>query len=122
MTDVLQVIHAGGSSNRTIDHIVKESTLIELYRECHMTIENSFHLEHRTIRHAPPNMVNTLRKLSETFKRTTPHKYSLSRTALHCTPDQIAVAMHLLLIRKEVPSVVDGEDSAEVNADDLEAE
>ncbi|OBZ77632.1 hypothetical protein A0H81_02890 [Grifola frondosa] len=37
-----KVIHAGGSSNKTIEHIIKESVLIEMYRECHTTIENGF--------------------------------------------------------------------------------
>ncbi|THV04168.1 hypothetical protein K435DRAFT_649856 [Dendrothele bispora CBS 962.96] len=51
-----KVIHAGGSSNRTIDHIIKESPLIELYRQCHMAIEKGFYLNHQTVRHAPPDM------------------------------------------------------------------
>lgn len=44
-----KVIHAGDSSNHTINHIIKEFPFIELYRECHMAVS-------QTIRHAPPNM------------------------------------------------------------------
>lgn len=46
-----KVIHAGGSSNRTIDHIIKESPLIELYRDCHMAVENGFHLTQSATHH-----------------------------------------------------------------------
>ena len=44
--------------------------MIELYRECHMTIKNGFHLEHCTIRHAPPDMTKTLQKLCQTIGKT----------------------------------------------------
>lgn len=95
--------------------------MIELYRECHITVENGFHLEHRTIRHAPPDMTATLQKLREVMKKTRPHEYTPSRKAKHCVVDQIAVAMHLLMTKRETPSV-DDEELAGVEAEDLGAD
>ncbi|KII91006.1 hypothetical protein PLICRDRAFT_106940 [Plicaturopsis crispa FD-325 SS-3] len=115
-----KVIFAGGSSNKTIDHIVKESPLIELYRECHVTVENGFHLEHRTIRHAPPNMTKTLRKLREKLEhRTRPHVLSPARTSRYAVPDQIAAGMNILLTRKDSNSSTVEEEHLDVEGDDL---
>ncbi|KAG1728757.1 uncharacterized protein EDB91DRAFT_1239323 [Suillus paluster] len=36
------------------------SPLIKLYRECHITIENGFHLKNCTMKHVPPDMTRTL--------------------------------------------------------------
>jgi hypothetical protein len=116
-----QVIHAGGSSNHTIEHIIKESPLIELYRECHMAVENGFHLQHRTVRHAPPDMTKTLRKLRQTLQITKPHIYEPARAADNSIPDQIATALNLLMTRKEVLNV-DDEETTEVEGDDIGAE
>lgn len=103
-----------------MDHIIKESPLIELYRHCHMTVENGFHLSHRTIRHAPPDMTVTLRQLRVEIEKSSPHKFTPSRAAYHSTPDQIANAMHLYMTNKFAPDVED-EEGASIEGDDLAA-
>ncbi|KAG1895704.1 uncharacterized protein F5891DRAFT_959730 [Suillus fuscotomentosus] len=53
----IKVIFPGGGPNGTLEHIIKESPLIEIYRSCHVTMENTFHLQHQTIWHSAPNRV-----------------------------------------------------------------
>ncbi|KAJ7582032.1 hypothetical protein C8J56DRAFT_793049 [Mycena floridula] len=117
-----KVIHAGGSSNRMIDHIIKESPLIELYRECHTTVENGFHLMHRTIRHQPPNMRKTLDTLGGIMSAVQPHKFLAGRKANYSVPDQIAVAMNLVMKKVTVAEWTGDEDdegTADVAPEDL---
>ncbi|EGO30864.1 hypothetical protein SERLADRAFT_344304, partial [Serpula lacrymans var. lacrymans S7.9] len=44
-----KVEFAESGPNHTIDHIIKESPLIKVYRYCHTVIENVFYLQHCTI-------------------------------------------------------------------------
>lgn len=59
---ISQVIFCGKGSNRTITHIINQSTLIDTYRSVHVNIEKNFMLSN-TSRHAPTDMTNTLREL-----------------------------------------------------------
>ncbi|KAG1906351.1 uncharacterized protein F5891DRAFT_1125665 [Suillus fuscotomentosus] len=66
-----KVIFAGTGPNCTINHIIKQSPLIEVYRNCHITVENTFHLTHCTIRHAQPDMTKTIQRLASCIKEST---------------------------------------------------
>ncbi|KIJ09296.1 hypothetical protein PAXINDRAFT_164394 [Paxillus involutus ATCC 200175] len=108
-----KVIFAGKGSNRTIEHILKESPLIELYRGCHVLIEDAFHIQGRTINHAPPDMTKILQKLGEEICKNSPHVFKPGRGA-----------DNLLMDDKAAVEDIDGEDDSagEVNADDIAAE
>ncbi|KAG1890423.1 uncharacterized protein F5891DRAFT_965010, partial [Suillus fuscotomentosus] len=45
----------------------------ELYRNCHVMMENAFHLQHCTIQHAAPDMTKTIQKLAARIKQKNPH-------------------------------------------------
>lgn len=92
--DEIQVIFAGTGSSRNITHIINESPLIELYRSCHVTVENGFHLKHLTIRHAPPNMTNTIAKLRREIENSSPHKFTAGRRVDFVVEDKISAAAH----------------------------
>ncbi|KAG1754913.1 uncharacterized protein EDB91DRAFT_1042621, partial [Suillus paluster] len=112
-----KVIFRGGGPNGTLDHIIKESPLIEVYRSCHVTMENAFHLQHHTIRHAPPDMTKTIQKLTARIKQKNSHTKKEGRSALHSIPDQIAAGMVLIQEQK----IVSEEDTGvfELEADDF---
>ncbi|KAF8239099.1 hypothetical protein L208DRAFT_1420841 [Tricholoma matsutake] len=88
-----KVIIAGTGPNRTIEHIIQESLLIELYHDCHVTIENGFHLEHS-------------------------HCFTAGHHAKMVIPDQIAAAMNTMQKKKKLTENEDNE-ILEVEADDL---
>ncbi|KAG2087739.1 hypothetical protein BD769DRAFT_1632408 [Suillus cothurnatus] len=91
-----KVIYRGGGPNGTIEHIIKESPLIKVYRNCHIIIENGFHLQHQTIRHAQPDMTNTICKLSMRIKEKYTRIKTFGRKALWSIPDQINEGMALM--------------------------
>ncbi|KAF9565289.1 hypothetical protein CPC08DRAFT_630209 [Agrocybe pediades] len=95
-----KVIYGGEGSTRTLKHILDESILIEFFRECHVTIENGFHLVNRTISHHPTNMVKTLHRMEHHFDDGNPHVYTPGRKAEHNVPDMIAVGMHDIQTKK----------------------
>lgn len=47
-------MYSGHGPNHTIDYIIKQSPIIELYRQCHENIEENFRLLKRTIKHMDP--------------------------------------------------------------------
>lgn len=71
----LQVIFSGTGPNRTIKHIIKESPLIEVYRHCHVTVENAFHLQYQTLHHSPPDMTKTIQRLAARIKEKGAHTF-----------------------------------------------
>ncbi|KAG1894465.1 uncharacterized protein F5891DRAFT_1130925 [Suillus fuscotomentosus] len=111
-----KVIYRGGGPNGTLEHIIKESPLIKVYHNCHVVIENRFHLQHQTIRHAQPEMMNTIRKLSTKIKENYAHIKKEGRKALWSIPDQINEGMVLMqeqkIVSEEETGVfdVDGDD------------
>jgi hypothetical protein len=114
-----KVIFGGTGSNQTIEHIIQESPLIELYRDCHVTVENGFHLEHRTIRHTHPNMTKTLRRLRTEIARHSPHTFKACRRLKMCIPDQIAVAMDMMQKKKDATGNEAEDEQVEVDGIDL---
>lgn len=58
-----QVIYGGRSSNRTIDRIIKESPLIQVYRDMLNTVESVFILGPQTVRHGEPDMSKTYKQM-----------------------------------------------------------
>lgn len=117
--DILQVIFCGAGPNGTLEHIIKESPLIEVYRNCHVTMENAFHLQHRTIRHAPPSVTKMIRKLTTLIKEKHSHVRKDCRGAFQSIPDQIAAGISLA--QEEKMDMVSEEDtgSFELEADDF---
>ncbi|KIM55070.1 hypothetical protein SCLCIDRAFT_17457 [Scleroderma citrinum Foug A] len=70
-----KVIFSGTGPNQTIKHIIKESPLIEVYRHCHVTVENAFHLQYRTLHHSPPDMTKTIQRLAARIKEKGAHTF-----------------------------------------------
>ncbi|KAF9549258.1 hypothetical protein CPC08DRAFT_794174 [Agrocybe pediades] len=116
-----KVIYGGEGSARTLKHILDESILIELFRDCHVTIENDFHLTHRTIKHHPPNMTKTLHRMAHHFESGNPHTYTAGRKADYNVRDMIAVGMNDIQTKKTAPGPEDGvlDDMVEVEPEDL---
>lgn len=122
------MIYGGAGPNRTLERIIDESILIELFRNCHVTVENGFYLETRTLRHSRPNMQKTLNVLAREFQKTGHHTITLGRRAKYRAPDQIEVGMDLIkvdLLKKEAAAAasttVTIELEHEIEADDLAA-
>ncbi|KAF9525694.1 hypothetical protein CPB83DRAFT_771677 [Crepidotus variabilis] len=114
-----KVIYGGSSSNRTLKRIIDESVLIELFRDCHLTVENGFHLEHRTIRHSPPDMTKTINRLKHFINENRPHVFTPGRKVHHCTPDSVTVGLSEVLKTGMVDTSDVDEEEHEIEGDDL---
>ncbi|KAG8989616.1 hypothetical protein FRB90_002167, partial [Tulasnella sp. 427] len=85
--------YCGSGVNRTIQNIIQQSPLIEVFQEAHTVVERSFYLTKRTIKHPPPVMKKTLRQLQEHIRSEgimTPH---LGRTMPEPPINFIAVGL-----------------------------
>jgi len=80
-------------------------------------MENAFHLQHRTIRHAQPDMSKTIQKLAARIQQKDAHIKKDGRGALRSIPDQIAVGIVLIQEQKMVSEEDVG--SFELEADDF---
>ncbi|KAG1854536.1 hypothetical protein F4604DRAFT_1883342 [Suillus subluteus] len=110
-------------SFRPVDWLVErnnlytKSPLIEVYRNCHVTIENAFHLIHRTIRHAQPDMMKTIQRLASHIKEKHSHTFKPGRSALCSILGQVAVSMSLMQERKV--STTDEAEMDNIDPEDL---
>lgn len=59
-----KVIYGGSGSNHTINRIIKESVLVQLYQDCKVTIEHEYILTPKTMKHGDPNLTQTFAALS----------------------------------------------------------
>ncbi len=86
-----------------------------------MTVENGFHLEHRTIRHSPPDMTKTLQKLGQRIEETSPHIFKEGRKADYIIPDQMGAGIAGVQTAGKYTTTTteDGEELVEVDEQDL---
>ncbi|KAF9225046.1 hypothetical protein BS17DRAFT_701773, partial [Gyrodon lividus] len=117
-----KVIFPGSRPNHTIENITKKSPLIEIYHNCHVTVENVFHLQYHTIRHMPPDMTKTIQQLSACIKEKSAHTHKAGCSAFCSIPDQVAKGIALMQIQKGIPDEAEPEGGeVEVEANDLSA-
>ena len=67
-TIFFQVIFCGKGSNRTLTHIINQSSLIDTYHMVHTNIEKNFAIPPSSTQHAPTNMANTLQELHKRIR------------------------------------------------------
>ncbi|KAF8228539.1 hypothetical protein L208DRAFT_1290894 [Tricholoma matsutake] len=62
-TKMQSVEHGGSGPNQTVQCIIKESPLVQTYRDACITIEKNFSLTHLTRAHTDSNMTKTLEEV-----------------------------------------------------------
>ncbi|KAF4566345.1 hypothetical protein EYR36_011771 [Pleurotus pulmonarius] len=60
----LKRIYGGKYSNHTKARIIKESPLIETFKNVRIQVAKMFHLDHRTVKHSPAKLETTFRALN----------------------------------------------------------
>lgn len=55
----------------------------------HISIENNFHLENRTVRHAPPKLTKTLRVLQDYIAKKKSHTFKPGRKVSYAVPNKL---------------------------------
>lgn len=93
-----QRIYAGRSSNHTKGRILKQSPLIEVFKNIRISLENMFALQHRTYKHSPPRLERTFRKLACYMQNTEAHTMIPGRKSAYIVADTAEVGKYKLFI------------------------
>ena len=91
-----KVIYGGSGSNYTVERIIVESPLIELYRTCKKVVEDQYMLSHKTTRHGDPDLVETYAAMSRLAQSTTMLQFTAGRKLDYLTPDYFSMGMEKL--------------------------
>lgn len=75
---------------------MKESALIEVYKNIRIQFEQMFCLEHKTVRHSPPKMKNTFDKLGDYMQKEKTQIEVKGRAAYNIV-DAKAKGMHMTM-------------------------
>jgi hypothetical protein len=76
-----QVVYAGSGKARTLPLVIKQSPLIEIFWSIHVLIQDNFHMLHRSVCHAPPDLTTTIKVLCNGLKKYQAHKSDSARQA-----------------------------------------
>lgn len=84
-----------------MDRIIKESPLIQIYRDCHVNIEENFVLTRRTVNHTAPDMTKTLQALGDYLQNHSPFNHQPQRRSSYVIPNMISKGVELLMTRED---------------------
>ncbi|KAG1796230.1 uncharacterized protein HD556DRAFT_1431369 [Suillus plorans] len=91
-----KVIHGGKGPNRTIDRIILESPLVQVYRNLQRVFEENFLHLHLTTRHTIVDMTRTFNELCRYIAQHSPHELVLGRKSKHSIPDLYSKGLELI--------------------------
>ncbi|KAF8546024.1 hypothetical protein OG21DRAFT_1479726 [Imleria badia] len=92
----MKVVNGGKYSNHTIDYILLESLLVQVYRNLHENFQRHFLHTHLSTRKSKADMVKTFGKLCAYFEKYRPHKLQLGRSSKFCIDELIDVGHSLM--------------------------
>ncbi|KAI0717551.1 hypothetical protein C8T65DRAFT_804900 [Cerioporus squamosus] len=113
-----KVVYGSSGYTRTFQLIIKQSPLIELFRTVHTLFQDNFHLLHRSVRHAPPDIKSTINILLDELEKHEAHVYKPNRTADAKLTDHLREGMYIL----QTTTGILRDDNTAGQEDDLEAE
>ena len=113
-----KVLFGGSYSNYTKRHVIDESSLIDVYHQCHVNIERNLLLAGLTSHHTPPDLTNTYRALLDYMSASKPNDHTAGRTAAYNIPDMITKGLSVLLTT-EAKDVRDELDEMTVEEEDI---
>ena len=73
ITHICQVTYSGKFSNKSIEHILNESPLVETYRRLHEVFSENFCVSKKTTSHHSPDMAKTYMELLNAIKQENTH-------------------------------------------------
>ncbi|KAG1837973.1 hypothetical protein DFJ58DRAFT_625596, partial [Suillus subalutaceus] len=91
-----KVYYRGKSSNHTIDRIILESPLVQVYHNLQRVFEENFLHSHLTTQHAIVDMTQTFIELCRYIAQHSPHEPVLGRKSKHSIPDLYTKGLELI--------------------------
>ncbi|KAI6020767.1 hypothetical protein PISMIDRAFT_69800, partial [Pisolithus microcarpus 441] len=82
-----KVKNGGKNSNRSVEWIILESPLVQVYQNLQGLVQQSFGHTHLTTNHAAPNMRKTIARLQEQLTLNSPHTVLAGRKSQYLVDD-----------------------------------
>ncbi|KAK7682119.1 hypothetical protein QCA50_014705 [Cerrena zonata] len=120
-----KTINGGDSSNYQKEHIIKESPLLEIYRNIQEQLQDMFESNQKGNLHSSPNMERTFQVLARYMEKTKASSVVPGRSAHYVVPDVMLEGMHILMTTNVESADVDQDtgDNEDESADkELEVE
>lgn len=123
-----KVIYGGSSSNRTIERIINESPLIQLYRDCKKVVEDQYSLTPKTTKHGDADLTATYAALSRLARESNLFKHSpQGRNSNYTIPNHFSIGIQKYEAESsrtgtETLSLLDDTNEDEVTTEDLAVE
>jgi len=114
-------VFGGRGVNYTKARVIEESTLIEVYQNCHSNMEHNFKLASLTVQHAPADMTKTFSALATYMQEHGPNEIRPGRTTCHAIPVMINEGLGCIAIGEATggPAQVDEDIGSRPTAEDL---
>jgi hypothetical protein len=90
--------------------ILKESPLIEIYKNTRIQFEKMFCLQHKTTKHSPPKMKQTFAKLGEYMVKEKANSEVPGRSSRYKVPDAMGEGMNSFMMEKMRGVYTDADD------------
>lgn len=103
-------IFGGKYSNHQKARILKESPLIEVYKNIWVQLEEMFCLEHKTTRHSSPKMEKTFAKLAAYMTKEKANEIVSARKSKYCIPDVMGKGMIGIIMKENINNAAEWED------------
>ncbi|KXN80720.1 hypothetical protein AN958_08182, partial [Leucoagaricus sp. SymC.cos] len=113
-------IYGGHYSNNQKSRILKESTLIEVYKANRWQLESMFSLSQKATKHAQLDMTDTFQQLSIYMETHKTNEIVLGRGTKYVIPDMMGKGMHIAMSDKGFHAMKDA--AWETLLDELEVE
>ncbi|KAL4243917.1 hypothetical protein ABKN59_011586 [Abortiporus biennis] len=84
-----KTINVAAGPNKTVENIIKESNLIDIFRDTYMTLEKNLILNHLTTLHEEPDMKITYKVLLKHIKKENPYERKKGRGSDYVVKDMI---------------------------------
>ncbi|KAJ3522613.1 hypothetical protein NM688_g8849 [Phlebia brevispora] len=118
-----KIIYGGSSSNYTVKRIIKESILIQLFRDISEMFEENLQLTHLTAKHGDADMTATFREVLEYLRNEKTNEIIPGRRSAHEIADLLDKGQHMLHQATEADDEVTEEtDHVDITAEDLEVD
>ncbi|KAF8152226.1 hypothetical protein B0H34DRAFT_821015, partial [Crassisporium funariophilum] len=108
--------HGGGSSNNTVDRIIKESPLVQIYRNIRVAVDKNFALTHLTTAHSDPDMTKTFNELQKHLTTVNSYKITPGRKSKYIIDDMIDRGRTLLKVN-DIGEGIGNSDEVEESAE-----
>ncbi|KAF7329595.1 hypothetical protein MKEN_00222400 [Mycena kentingensis (nom. inval.)] len=92
----LQKIYGGRYANHTKHNIIRESSLLGVFKNARMQVDRQFRIAGHSTKHSGPNLESTIRILGLHFEKTRAHERIVPRHVQYQIQDALKVGQNLL--------------------------